>query len=263
MGRPSFRYYTALQDQSIRHATLAMLLFSVIALLTSLALPLVISKGTPVTPRIKTTHQSSRFLTQVELDEKPNILMKEDIKIDENWISLARAWMYSHVLISLCMLGVTLTDNFICAVSFTAILGISWALTQWAPFAIIGSEIAREQEVESEESVATSLTESSSSSLASSSTVTFANQEVAIDQIESQKISSDPIGVDISSSAATIMGVHNIAIAMPQILSAAVGSIIYGGIDFFELGEANAMAWILRVGCFSGLAAAYFSRDLN
>ncbi|KAH8585472.1 hypothetical protein B0O99DRAFT_530724 [Bisporella sp. PMI_857] len=218
----NFQTGTFLHNQATRNGTLAMLLFAIVALLTSLGLPYVVSEGT---------------LANLEAENVGLVGRKA------HWFSLSRAWTISHIVTTASLLGTSLTNGFICAVIFTAVLGTSWALTQWAPFAIIGAEIARAHEVMSKGLDILSPSESCSF-IGDCSRTRLLSQELDL-------------------KAATIMGVHNIAIAMPQIVAAIVGSVVFWSFGYFELGEIVALAWMLRIGCFSAAAAAYLSFRLN
>lgn len=234
MGPPSTRFYNALHQASIRHAVLAMLLFSIVALLTNMGLPYLVSTSPSA---VSNRSCSARRFT---------------------WLTLPRAWMCSHILTSVCLLCATFGDTFISSVFFVALLGISWALTQWAPFAIISAEIAIEQESKLAAAVHSSQTSFSSSS---STTKAQGSPSLTTDLVTDQGIDHSrthgPGYLDVKSKTATTMAVHNIAIAMPQMISAVVSSVIFWLFRSLQLGDTEAMAWVLRVGIVAGACAAY------
>lgn len=58
------------------------------------------------------------------------------------------------------------------------------------------------------------------------------------------------------------MGIYNIAIAVPQIIAAVQGSLV-----FFVLGEVGivgteAMGWVIRLGCLGSIVAAWLADSL-
>ncbi|KAL8913462.1 MAG: hypothetical protein Q9171_001755 [Xanthocarpia ochracea] len=59
------------------------------------------------------------------------------------WLTLRRAWILSHLLFALCM-GLTffITTPF-AATILAGVVGLSWALSLWAPFALISAEISK------------------------------------------------------------------------------------------------------------------------
>lgn len=59
------------------------------------------------------------------------------------------------------------------------------------------------------------------------------------------------------------MGVHNIAIALPQMLSAVVNSAIFWGCRRLDVGDLEAMRWVLRVGGVAALGAAWAARGIR
>lgn len=59
------------------------------------------------------------------------------------WLTLRRAWMLSQFLIAFCMLMTFFINNTTTATILTAIIGLPWALSLWAPFALISAEISR------------------------------------------------------------------------------------------------------------------------
>ncbi|KAL8805476.1 MAG: hypothetical protein Q9182_001931 [Xanthomendoza sp. 2 TL-2023] len=59
------------------------------------------------------------------------------------WLTLRRAWILSHLLFALCMsLTFFITTPF-AATILAGVVGVSWALSLWAPFALISAEISK------------------------------------------------------------------------------------------------------------------------
>jgi solute carrier family 45 protein 1/2/4 len=52
------------------------------------------------------------------------------------------AWFASHVLFATSMLATVIIDSWIGGTILVATLGVSWAMTTWAPYSIIGSEVS-------------------------------------------------------------------------------------------------------------------------
>ncbi|TGO73956.1 hypothetical protein BELL_0318g00010 [Botrytis elliptica] len=194
MGPPSTKFYNGLRQQSIRHATLAMLVFSMVALVTNLCLPyLIIDADSSSNSELE--WQKEERLTSA----KPGIFVLLRKRL-VNRLTLPRVWMISHIIMAFALFGITFGgDGFMTSVLFVSLLGFSWTLTQWAPFAMIAAEIAS----------------SSIPDLRSLETDT-----------EDQSASLESVA-DLRPRAGITMAIHNIAIATPQMLSAIVGALIY------------------------------------
>ena len=268
--RASFPSLGAFHEYSLRHATLAMLLFQMVALLTLIGLPSIISKRPLTVPRIRgraLSETRERDIPREDIEKLGNRhtqmegLMRSSTAGRECF-TLARAWRYSHIVTSVCMLGATLGNDFIRSVVFVAMLGTSSALTQWAPFAIIGTEIAQDQRPEGTDPCPQNTITASSWTGGDCTSSLLPSQELDLEQTKGQARTSNDAGLEIRSRAATFLGLHNIAIALPQILSAVVNSVIYWLFGLLGLGESQAMAWTLRVRCFAAVAAAFFAHSL-
>ena len=234
MGPPSTKFYDALRQQSVRHAVLAMLVFSIVALITNLCLPYLIS----------TSDSSSASDLDGEKHEH-SAAGKYDVfttcrKRIRGSLTLSRAWMISHIITAFGLFGETIGDSFMTSVLFVSLLGISWTLTQWAPFAIISAQIAL------------STTSVSYSSLS--------NPKDIEEDIEDKY--DDPESVDLKPRAGITMAIQNVAIATPQIFSAVITAFIFWGCRQFDVGETEAMRWVLRLGILAGGCAAWCARKL-
>ncbi|KAL8811122.1 MAG: hypothetical protein Q9223_007597, partial [Gallowayella weberi] len=59
------------------------------------------------------------------------------------WLTLRRAWILSHLLFALCMFLTFFITNPLAATILAGVVGMSWALSLWAPFALISAEISK------------------------------------------------------------------------------------------------------------------------
>lgn len=103
--------------------------------------------------------------------------------------TIAQIWMLSHVSFAILMFSTLLVKTHVGGTVLVAISGVSWAMTLWAPYVIIGQELAAQQD---------RLRETSTAELES----TDENQ------------------------AGLIMSLHNMAISVPQIAAALACSVI-------------------------------------
>ncbi|QSZ35096.1 hypothetical protein DSL72_007960 [Monilinia vaccinii-corymbosi] len=227
IGPVSVKFYKGLRQESIRHATLAMLVFSMVALATNLCLPYL------VTDADFSTTEPDWQKAERSTDAKSGIFVVLKQKIG-SCRKLGRVWMISHIITAIALFGMTIGGGFMTSVCFVSLLGISWTLTQWAPFAMISAEIA-----------ASSIPDS---------------KEIENDTEDQYDISEG--GNDLKPRAGITMAIHNIAIAMPQMLSAVTGAVIYSICRQSNLGDTEAMRWVLRMGIVAGGFAAWFARKL-
>ncbi|KAL8688733.1 MAG: hypothetical protein Q9218_005432 [Villophora microphyllina] len=59
------------------------------------------------------------------------------------WLTLRRAWLLSHLLFALCMALTFFITTPLAATVLAGVVGVSWALSLWAPFALISAEISK------------------------------------------------------------------------------------------------------------------------
>ncbi|TAQ86881.1 hypothetical protein B7494_g4774 [Chlorociboria aeruginascens] len=159
---------TVRQD-GIRLGTLASLFFAIIALLANTTLPFFIRAPNP-TPRSK-THPA----TQHRRFQVPRT-------------TVTRAWTISLLFFALAMFSTVFVTALPGAMVIIALVGLSWAMTLWAPYAIIGTEIMARPDVEN----------------------------------------SYTAKASASADAGVILSLHNMAISAPQIVAAMLCAAVFG-----------------------------------
>ena len=134
------------------------------------------------------------------------------------WLTLRRAWLFSHLLFALCMFATFFVYSVPAATVLVGLVGIPMALTNWAPFALISAEISRR------------------------------------DTDARHRGRTDP---GDQAQAGVVLGLHNVAVSAPQMFSTLVSSAIFK-IAQKPRGSAgdNSVAWVLRYGGLAALAAA-------
>ena len=154
------------------------------------------------------------------------------------WLTLRRAWMISHVLFALCMASTFFIRTPIQATVLTAFIGVPWALTLWAPFALISAEISKRD------------ADARKRSISDRGRNVGSDQDVIVGKQEDQ--------------AGVILGLHNVAVAAPQIVATLVSSAIFK-LAQKPRGEPYdwSVAWVLRFGGLAALVAAYFTWRVN
>ncbi|KAK6533102.1 hypothetical protein TWF281_007259 [Arthrobotrys megalospora] len=113
-----------------RVGSMALVIFAIVSLLGSITLPWVI-KSPP------SDKQHRRRPPKVEVITK---ILKA---IEPFKPSLTMAWMVSHIIFAVAMSLAVFADSLKFATILVVLCGIPWAITCWAPFAMLGEEINR------------------------------------------------------------------------------------------------------------------------
>ncbi|RUS22705.1 hypothetical protein BC937DRAFT_87687 [Endogone sp. FLAS-F59071] len=118
--------------QATRAGSYAFLVYSIISLSASFLLPLVVApSSTAIAP------QPQRTITL--FDRKfhvPSFTLP--------WLTLPRAWAVSHAIFCLAMLSTFFAASSVpLASAIIGLCGVSWAISMWAPFSLLGEFIAR------------------------------------------------------------------------------------------------------------------------
>ncbi|KAJ8068212.1 hypothetical protein OCU04_003781 [Sclerotinia nivalis] len=207
---------------SIRHATFIMILFALVALISNLTLPLFISPSSN-----NSKHQKPTFLARLHIKS----------------LTLPRVWTLSHLLTTLLTISTILTPTFVSTSILIIFLGISWAITAWIPLTLISTQISQSQsKSHATASTSTSIALSSISQPTSPSHKRYRTQE--------------------SLQAGTVMGIYNISIALPQIIAAVQGSLIFWVLGEIGIVGTEAMGWVIRLGCLGSMFAAWLADSL-
>ena len=255
MGPPSTRFYNALHEQAIRHSVLAMLVFSLVALLSNLCLPHLVATPSWKRKGFEYLKSDDSCMTTEKLTLSRHLSSLPIRFLHKDSFTLPQAWMCSHILTSICLLGATFGNNFMSSVLFISLLGISWTLTQWAPFAIISAEISKDSPSYFNDRISPTQQSYSMGDELTGGMKTGVGLE--LEQEQTQEFKCELGGRYNETGAGTILGVHNIAIAVPQMISAGISSLIFLGARWIHIGETDALAWVLRFGVLAGACAAY------
>lgn len=137
---------------------------------------------------------------------------------------MSQIWTLAHISFAFLMFSTVLAETHIGGTIIIALSGISWAMTLWAPYAIIGQELAAKQNTQLE-------------------------------------LGSEEVKISDENQAGVIMSLHNTAISMPQIAAALVCSAIFWISKM--AGSDDGVGWCLRAGGLAALAAAWSSLDLD
>lgn len=191
-----------------------MLSFATTAFLTNLILP--------------------RFVS-AETSESAQSLMSAPTKTRNCNFTLPRAWLIAHIVTSISFLLLGLTRSRGVATLLIAVLGISWALTQWAPFALIGEELAKSRQQSQR----------------------YLPLRDLDDDLDVEKASV--FGSQDDSQTALILGLHNLAISAPQIVAAVGSSMLFWTLERVGIVGTDAIGWLFMLGVFPAGAAAWWA----
>ncbi|KAI9768461.1 MAG: hypothetical protein M1840_004870 [Geoglossum simile] len=149
-------------------------------------------------------------------------------KLVIHWLTLRRAWLLSHLLFAATMWATLFVHTTWQATALVGVVGVSWALTLWAPFALISAEISKRETIRRGQLHDTN-----------------------------RPYPSTGIGED---QAGVILGLHNVAIASPQIIATLGSSLVFRLLQKGrgESGD-DSVGWVLRLGGLAALAAAWMA----
>ncbi|AOW04109.1 major facilitator superfamily domain-containing protein [Yarrowia lipolytica] len=147
---------------------------------------------------------------------------------------LTSIWTGAHIVFSLAMFSTLYVGSVGAATAVIASCGYSWAITTWAPFALMGEEIHRLE-----------------------GTPLPISQEIN----ETDQLGPNSSATSDAKHTGVYLGIHNIAISAPQFVCTFVSSFVF----FLLEGEGDggrAIAVTFQIGGVMTLIAAYISRAL-
>jgi solute carrier family 45 protein 1/2/4 len=156
-------------------------------------------------------------------------------KMDIGWLTLRRAWMLSHILFALLCWATFFVKDAKSAIILVGAIGVPWAMTNWAPFALIAGEISKR------ENIRRGLIEPPPTR-------------------EGEMLARGEDPSEGADQAGVVLGIHNVSIAAPQVIATLASSVIF---KFLQkprgtMGD-ESVAWVLRLGGLAALCAAYMT----
>ncbi|KAK5133164.1 hypothetical protein LTR08_008100 [Meristemomyces frigidus] len=155
------------------------------------------------------------------------------------WLTLRRAWMLSHIVFALLMWLTFIVRDTTTGTILVGLIGVPWAMTNWAPFALIAAEISKRDSIR--RGVRRPPPTRDGDLLASG---------------DDESAGADQAGV--------VLGIHNVAIAAPQVIATLVSSVIFKLLQKprGSVGD-DSVAWVLRFGGCAALIAAWLTRRVG
>lgn len=235
----------AVWQQATRIGTQALFAFAITSFAASVLLPFIIAGFTE--PSDKLTQQNSHSMTDTngspralrgklrisDFGDSISHITNNIPSLQIRWLTLRRAWLISHLIFAALMWSTFLVHSTAAGTVLVAMIGIPWAMTGWAPFALIATEIGKRD----------------------STRRGYAHPQAGPhpDTLEDQDEGTDQAGV--------VLGIHNVAISAPQIIATLVSSVIFRLLQKprGSVGD-ESVAWVLRFGGLAALVAAWCCR---
>jgi solute carrier family 45, member 1/2/4 len=240
----------ALWAKATRIGTLALLIYAIVSLSANIILPFLVIPSynsdaaiaadetqafAPTSP-IGVTRASSYIESRPNsiagtTDGPPSFFRRFLARLQVPGLTLRRTWLLSQLLFVGCMFSTFFIFSFQAATVMTALVGICWSLTLWAPFALISADIAQRDEARRRR----------------------ARQKLLNPNEEwHQHEEGDQAGI--------ILGLHNVAVSAPQVFSTMVCSAIFKILQKprDEPGDTS-VGWTLRFGGLTTLIAVWLT----
>jgi solute carrier family 45 protein 1/2/4 len=247
----------ALWERATRQGTFSLLIFAITSFTSNMLLPFLVAPSyqaprlqprvfvgsptvrnrptTPSTPGGMTSTMTS-FFPPTPSPKSPSRLTRLLDACQIRWLTLRRAWLLSHILFAFCMFLTFFVRSTAAATAVVGLVGISWAMTLWAPFALISAEVSKRDAARR------------------SRIAGRGNGEEFYARADDE--SEDQAGI--------ILGLHNVAIAAPQVIATLASSLIFKMIQKprGETGD-DSVGWVLRFGGGAALIAAYMTSRIE
>lgn len=188
-----------LYEEATRIGTFALLVNAVVSLLTNVFLPFFIAPTYDSVPVVAQLPGGMDEVSKFSDEDRGSWL--DCLRIPG--FTLKRAWFGSLILFAGSMFCTVIVRSVTAATTLIGLAGITWAMTLWAPWAIIGAEISRRD------------------------ALVRAQKLQASSGISSGQSSDGTAEEEESDQAGVILGIHNMAIAAPQIIATVGSSIIF------------------------------------
>lgn len=221
-----------LYEQATRMGSFALLINSIVSLLVNVFLPFFVAP----------TYDSHPVVDSSESGTKKSFL--DHLRIPG--FTLRRAWFGSLILFAIVMVCTVFVRSVNAATALIGVAGITWAITLWAPFAIISAEISRRD------------------ALARARRPRRDNRDAppplapATGHTSPMEMTEAPKEEEVDQ-AGVIMGIHNMSVSAPQII-ANIGSSLIFKIWQKPRGTPgdHSIAIVLALGGLFALVSAFF-----
>jgi solute carrier family 45, member 1/2/4 len=242
-----------LWEAGTRRGTVALLMYAIVTFAASVILPFLIpptykvvdpiqAPTTPLTSSymsssnsFPTSRRRSTLSSTLGLIQSSISTLLTKLQIPS--LTLRRTWLYSHLLFCFCMWSTLIVRSVPLATFLITLVGIPWAVTMWAPFALISAEISKRDAIR--RGIIPPPPTAEGAFLA-------ANEDDSADQ------------------AGVVLGIHNVAISAPQVMATVFGSVLFKWLQKPRGAPGDeSVAWFFRVGGLCALYAAYLTTKVG
>lgn len=281
-----------LYELATRVGTFALLMNAVASFLTNLLLPFFVEPTYDTKPVFDEEPNGSPVANGKDYDDDETQTFLSRLVIPG--FTLRRAWMLALILYSLVIFCTVIVRSVSAATVLIGLTGISWALALWAPWAIIAAEISRLDAVRRARKAAqerlaigdgsgNGIDETLDGDISSlpvqpqsgagpsgpaGDDLGGAGGDGSSGSINRSKgpaaVATEEVNDDEPDQAGVVLGIHNMAIAAPQMISTFISSIIF---RLFQkprnVPGDRSIAMTLALGGFTVLVAAWFVHTLR
>ena len=269
--------------QATRAGSFAFLVYSLVSLGSSFLVPLLVSPS---------DLNYSENNTTFTLTWGNNTYRFTFLKYFQfSFLTLPRAWTASHFIFCTCMLSTVFVSDVTAAAIVIGLCGISWSISMWAPFSLLGEYISKQQAMgehldDGEGFVQHSHLMASRASLALGLVTTVPEEEIEMLGVK-ETIHTDTIGESSQSNAhydeneeeqgqltdtatpatGVLLGIHNMYIVLPQFLVTFLSSILFRLLENnrteFNETPSDTIGLILRIGAVMAGVAGFISLKIG
>lgn len=253
-------------ERGTRMGTFALLIFAITNFAATVILPLLIAptfeapapqprtplQSAPYTPNTPGSMTANSYFSyhpngsSLSLSSKKNRKRNLLSRIKNNFpslqvkgLTLRRAWFLSHLMFAFLTWLTFIVRSTTAATILVAFIGIPWALTNWAPFALISAEISKRDAVRR-------------------------RQIPAPATVEGELLAHGKDPNEGADQAGVVLGIHNVAIAAPQVIATLVSSAIFKALQKPRGTPGDdSVAWVLRFGGCAAIIAAYLTTKIS
>ncbi|KAK0490841.1 hypothetical protein IW261DRAFT_1556007 [Armillaria novae-zelandiae] len=253
------------RDLAAQRGEFAMLLYSVVSVIAGTVLPHLASRDRRLMAHKEDVDEDAeltRIRNMVHEWRTEAARKGRPLRLPVMPFLLRNIWTGAMLWFSLLTFSTFLITDVKQASIFVALVGISWAVAMWAPFAII-------MELLKDMSSPPAPIRSHTRTLSTPPRRIVSERQPllrtrSLDEFEADE---DEVPSETPVAGGTILGVHNLAIVMPQFVISLVSSFIFRVVDKSIEGDPsdvfygkNGVVWVLRFGGLCTLVGAMIAR---
>ncbi|KAI9677440.1 MAG: hypothetical protein M1817_006394 [Caeruleum heppii] len=228
-------------EEATRIGTFSLLVFAFTSFAANILLPFFVAPSYAPTASVS------------DPPEKPNRILQ---KLVIPWLTLRRAWLLSLVLYAVTLFCTFFVSTPTGGTVLVGIVGIAWALTLWAPFALISAEISKRDALrrtkcfQSGQRTRSFGHQSSHRPSTPLSSLSHPTSPMYFNRTDAEE-ETDQAGI--------ILGIHNVAIAAPQVIATLGSSVIFRSLQKPRgAADDDSVGWVLRAGAVATCVAVWF-----